>query len=474
MTRRRSPARATHTARIRRLLALAGLALLACLVARPLLAPQPAAAADEQPVVDIVEAAGVIDDPISGYLTEAVATAEREGAEVLVIRLDTPGALGVSVDEVVSRISASEVPVAVWVGPAGTRATGAGVELALAADVLGVSPGAVVGAARPRLTGPPDGHQSAGGLVELADSPAQAEFARAAADGRAVAVTGPAGEALGELPRGLEPGQVRPVSTSEVVEAGVADVTAASLPQLLRALDGVALDGGERLEVNAQTANVRFDNLGLVRRIAHTIAGPTLSYLLLMAGALALAFEAFQPGFGVAGFSGVALAALGLYGVVVLPVSWLAFAGLLAGLGLLAADTSIGGLGTPTAAGAAGVTAGSFGLFTGSAALRPSAWLLATVSVATVAFFVVVLTVVLRSQGSQSSSAAGDLVGKTGIVRSVLNPEGHVFVNGGLWRARAPEDAGKVKTGTRVRVTGNEDVTLTVELEGSDESTPVG
>jgi membrane-bound serine protease (ClpP class) len=82
------------------------------------------------------------------------------------------------------------------------------------------------------------------------------------------------------------------------------------------------------------------------------------------------------------------------------------------------------------------------------------------------------MTHVLRAQGNQALAGTEHLVGETAIVRSMLNPEGHVFARGALWRARAPEAAGRVKTGTAVRIVGlNDRLTLDVEpLEGDGES----
>src|SRR5690606_41791252 len=96
----------------------------------------------------------------------------------------------------------------------------------------------------------------------------------------------------------------------------------------------------------------------------------------------------------------------------------------------------------------------SWFLFDGPSALRISPWLVAGVTALCVVYFVVILTAVLRAQGNQALAGAEQVVGQVGVVRSMLNPQGHVFVGGALWRARAPESAGKVRTGTKVRVVG--------------------
>ena len=118
---------------------------------------------------------------------------------------------------------------------------------------------------------------------------------------------------------------------------------------------------------------------------------------------------------------------------------------------------------------------GSFLLFSGSDVLRVSPWVIVPVVLFNVLFFVVIMTTVLRAQGSQAITGAEGMEGQVGVVRSLLNPEGHIFVNGALWRARAPESAGKVSTGTKVRVLGlNDRLTLDVELLDTEADAPVG
>lgn len=434
------------------------------------------------PTVDVVEVSGVVDQAMARYLAETVAKAEREGSEVVVVQLDTPGGLSVSPSEIVETIGSSRVPVAVWVGPRGAQATSVGTFIAYAAHLLAMAPGATIGAAVPVDLGAAVDEQvredAATALVGLAQLRGRGVgFARAAAQGAVVAV-GPASAVPGAATREAE--DVEPVSPQALVDRRIADFVAVSLPHVLSELDGrvarVATPGGgtvaDRLSIDEERARVRFHSLGLVRRVLHTVANPTLAYLLVIGGALALLFEAFQPGFGVAGASGLAMLALGLYGLWILPVNWLAFGLLMLGLVVLAVDLAAGGLGAATAGGTLALAAGSFLLFDGPALLRVSPWLVLAVVAATVAFFVVVMTTVLRAQAGPTVADVEGLVGEVGVVRSVLNPEGHVFVAGALWRARAPEPVAPVRTGTSVRVVGSSDAP-TLDVEPADESSPV-
>lgn len=435
-------------------------------------------------LVEVVEVDGVIDPTIADYVLGVIEDANEAGAEVLVLQLDTPGGLGESMERIVTAIAESRVPVVTWVGPSGAQAASAGVYIGYGSHLLVMAPGTLMGAATPIALDGSDlaakvGNAAEARLLALAELRGRdAAFARAAVQDAAVVVAAPPSDepvALPEnavLPEATDRSAVEVLGEGELVDRGIIDFMAASLPDVLRELDGrevrVAGDGGtleaRPLAVDTVTANVRFNNLGLVGRVLHTVANPTLAYLLIIGGALAMLFEVFQPGFGVAGVSGFVLFGLGLYGLSVLPVRWLAFALICAGLVALAVDLAVGGLGVLTAGGTVSLFAGSILLFSGPDILRVSPWVIAAVTVFNVVFFVGIMTTVLRAQGNQAMAGAEGLVGEVGIVRSMLNPEGHIFVAGALWRARAPQAAGKVKTGTHVRIVGlNDSLTLDVE-----------
>ena len=454
----------------------------------------PATAQGGGVLVDIVEVRGVIDQTIADFIIERLDTAAQDEAEVIVIQLDTPGGLGISMDQITDAILRSEVPVVVWVGPSGAQAASAGTFIAYASHVLALAPATTIGAATPIDLGGGDleakaTNSAAAQLEALAERHGRSqEFARrAVVDGAVVAAGTGQVEQLPDnaiLPEGIDAEDVEVVGPEQIKEEDYAEIVAGSMPEVLAQLDGmsVKLDSGDgevtkTIAVDPATAQLRFNNLGLVRRVLHTVANPTLAYLLLIAGALALLFEVFQPGFGVSGVSGLALIGLGLYGLSVLPVNWLALGLIVIGLVLLAIDLAVAGLGALTAGGTIALTVGSFLLFTGPSVLRVSPWVIIPVLLFNVAFFVVIMTTVLRAQGNQAIAGAEGLTGRIGVVRSMLNPEGHVFVGGALWRARAPEGSGKVRTGTKVRVLGvdADRLTLDVELaEETAESEPVG
>ena len=428
------------------------------------------------PTVDVLRVRGPVDATVVGYLDDALTKAADEGVEVVVLELDSTGLLDVSLADAMAPLAQRQVPLVTWVGPPGARATGGAAVLAAASDVLAVAPGTIYGGAdavdlgglTPALA---DAVADVGGTAAPLVADVAAVLEAAGLTSGAVVATTTADAELPEgadLPHGLSRDDVAVVGDAALVDRGTVDVVAADLDDVLRELDGreVTVAGGSRtLSVDPVTARVRFNNQGLWGRILHAVANPTLAYLLLIAGLMAVAFEFFQPGFGVAGLSGAATAALGAYGLTVLPTRPGMAVLVVLGIALLSVDLAVAGFGFVTLAGTAALAVGSLRLFGGTGALSVPPWLVVAVVAFAVVFFVGIMTSVLRAQGAQARAGAARVTGKLGVVRSMLNPEGHVFVDGALWRARAPEAAGKVRTGSTVRVVGTSDgLTLDVEL----------
>jgi membrane-bound serine protease (ClpP class) len=250
------------------------------------------------------------------------------------------------------------------------------------------------------------------------------------------------------------------LAADELVAAGLVRITTGIEPLLVE-LDGhrvVTAAGELELRLRPDEVQVRFHSLGLLRRMLHAASTAPFVYLLLVVGLGMLLFEVFQPGFGVAGLAGVITAGIGVVGAFVLPVRWWAVALVVLGLLLYALDTALAGFGPITALATVAFAAGSW-WFYAAPVLQLPGWLVASATLSALVFFVLVMTTVLRAQAGPEGTDVSELVGRTGVVRSTLNPEGHVFIDGALWRARSVatgtspgEDTGAVRVGTPVRV----------------------
>ena len=96
---------------------------------------------------------GIISPVSAEYLAQMVDKAEAADAAALVINLDTPGGLDLSMREIIKKIMGSKVPVVLFVSPSGARAASAGVFIAMASDVVAMAPGTNIGAAHPVMIG---------------------------------------------------------------------------------------------------------------------------------------------------------------------------------------------------------------------------------------------------------------------------------------------------------------------------------
>ena len=375
---------------------------------------------------------GFVDPPVSAQIRDVLDLAAAEGSELVVLQYSSTGGMSLDLDDLLGRIEASPVPVAVLVGPAGrgAAAPGAAGLVWLAAHIRAIATDATVGPLDPADLARGDGSGPTAARVEQYLDAADAQV-------------------------GLREWLLTEAVPADALEdAGAVTLTAQGLEPLLVELDGTTVTTAtneRRLMLRGEGLEVRFHSLGLVRRLLHAATTAPFIYLLVVIGLGMLLFEVFQPGFGVAGLAGVVTVAIGVFGLTVLPVTWWAVALVVLGLILYALDTAIAGFGPVTLLATGAFAFGSLNFYA-PATLALPVWLVAVATITVLMFFVFVMTTVLRAQAGPDGVAVDDLIGNVGVVRSVLNPEGHVFVDGALWRARWTGDSKRAKVGTPVRV----------------------
>ncbi|MFN2615055.1 MAG: nodulation protein NfeD, partial [Actinomycetota bacterium] len=368
--------------------------LVALIAAALLVGPATAALAIARPagpLVDVAEVSGVVDRPMANYIADRIGSAEKDKVDLLVFEMSSLDALKVNVSVLAQRISGSSVPVAMWAGPRGARVAGGGEALFFEAPIRAMTPSARIGALR----------------------------------------------------------------ANDALSRGAVGYVAPGLQDLFNQLNGRSVktkNGIVTLNLPDKQTTVRFFQPGPIRRLLHAFANPSLVYLTLVAGALLLAFELFQPGFGVAGWTAALLFVGAGYGLTVLPARWPGMVAFFGGLVLLTLDVVRDAISVPTVLGAAGFVAGSSLMLPGgSDATRISPWLVGFASAATLIFFVPVMTWVRRARQKIPPEQRQALIGLRGQVRSILNPEGFVWVQDELWRARS-EDGRKMGSGEPVEV----------------------
>lgn len=418
-----------------------------CAFGAPIAGAQPSS--DGRTIVDVAEVFGVLDAQLAADMVARIREAERDGVALLVLELDTAGALEVDVATLVAAIRDARVPVAVWIGPRRARARAAGALLVAAAHVSAIGPSARLGPVHPaELTVDPRSDEGRAALR------AETQLARDLARER-----GRAGDLSTIMTSSLGANASR--------NAGLVDEVVPSVAELLQRSDGRTVrtvDGPVTLRLKSDEVDVRFFKPGPVRGLLHTFATtPALIYVMLLAGAGLVAFEVFQPGFGIAGVTGALLLAGAIYGMTILPLGIVGALLFSLGIVLLTVDVALNDLGIASILGTASLAYGSLTMFPAPAgALGIPGWLVVIGVVSALIYFVPVMTLVRRSRRDpETQRAARGLVGMPGQVRSMLNPEGFVWVADGLWRARS-EDGTRMRVGEDVVVTATDGVLLRV------------
>jgi membrane-bound serine protease (ClpP class) len=426
----------------RRLLLAVVVALLGALASDVAAAPAPVAT---------IQVDGVI-SPVTVRLVEtALARAQAERAGALIILLDTPGGLERSMRLICQRLLNAEIPVIVYVSPTGARAASAGVFVTMAAHVAAMAPATNIGAAHPVAVG--------GGVDKESMRKIEND---AAAFARTIAIErGRNGEWAEKAVR-----ESVSITEREAVRLKVVDLVADSVPDLLDKIDGRTVKT-TRGPVALQTkgAAVTAIEIGFRDRVLNVITDPNVAYILMMLGMLGLFFELSNPGVILPGVIGGISLILAFFAFQSLPINYAGLLLILFGIALFIAEINVVSHGVLAIGGIVALSLGSLMLFDApEVGFRVSWWVILPTVAATAGIFLVVVASSIRALRARSSVGVPALVGQTGVAREPLAPEGHVLVQGELWRAVARGTP--VEEGSRVRVVDVNGLTLTVEKAG--------
>jgi membrane-bound serine protease (ClpP class) len=405
--------------------------------------------------IEVVQVEGAIDPVVADLITTTLRQAAASGASLVILQIDSPGALDTDPVSMLTAVSASRVPVAAWVGPAPSSARGAAAGLLIAAHVGAMSPGSAAGPAAPlRLDpGAADRGELAVGTLTRASRLGQDQVQRLARQrfGAEAAVKAGLAEFLA------------PTIGDVVVGLNGRSVQTAAGEVRLSTTKVVQTDEGPR-----QTANqpVRFRKLSALQGVQHSLTSPAMPYLLLVVGLALLVFEFFTVGVGLASLVGAACLAGAFFGFSHLPVAWWAVALILLSAFGFAVDVQAGHLGFWTGVGVIGLLAGSLGLYRGSPLLDLAWWQVALGVLSQSLFMLSGMTVAVRNRFSLPTVGRDSMIGEVGEARTDLDPEGVVVVRGAPWRARTHRGR-PVAQGGPVRVVAVDQLILEVEPDGS-------
>src|SRR5579862_7036168 len=372
----------------------------------------------------------VVDDAIhpitDEYIGRAIAQAEHEKDQALLIEINTPGGLLDSTRNIIEKIVASNVPVVIYVAPSGSRAASAGFFILESADIAAMAPGTNTGAAHPVILG---GGKMDDVMKEKMENDAAA-LMRSVASKRGRNV-----EVAESTVR-----QSKSFTEQEALSQKLIDYVATNDQDLLKQMQGKTIKrfDGKTITLNLAGDTIRSYDMTLKQRILAFIMDPNIAFILLAIGALALYAEFNHPGAVVPGTVGVVFILVAAFALNLLPTRFAALALILGAFALFAAEAKFASHGVLTLGGIALLTLG--GLLLVDAPIPQMRVHLVTALAVSIPLGVItafLMSIALKARRNKIVSGSQGLIGETGVAQTALSPGGKVFVHGELWDAVA-------------------------------------
>jgi membrane-bound serine protease (ClpP class) len=418
----------------------------------------PAVAADEHspsPLVLELRLEGVVDPILATYIDEGLANAASRHATLVLITMDTPGGLSVSMQDIIQHILASPVPVAVYVLPTGGRGASAGFYILLSADIAAMSPGTHTGSATPVM--------AIGGFL-----PMQIDDAfRKKINNDATAFLRSFTERRGRNPvlaeKAITEGSA--FTEKEALDGKMIDLIASSPDDLVRQLDGRTIkrfDGSEARLSLKNAARTPFE-LSARQKFLARIVEPDVFFVLLILGVLGVYTEFTHPGVIAPGVIGGICLILALYAMNFLPINLAGVFLILLALAFFILEAKAPSHGVLALGGVVSMFLGA--IFLIRSPLTPGGVSVGVALAGTLPFAVlavVLMRLVLRSRRWKTATGKEELIGSQGVAVAPLpaGAEGMIRVHGELWRA---ESSRPVQEGEAVRILRVEGLKLYVE-----------
>jgi len=411
-------------------------------------------AAASPTTVEVLTVDGTIVPVIADYIDRGISQAERDGATVCIIELDTPGGLLDSTDRIVSKIMNAKVPIVVYVSPINAWAASAGTFITLSAHIAAMTPGTTIGAAHPVAGGgeeiPEDQMKK---IVEFS-----AKWMETIAEKR--------GRNIEEARLAVT--ESKSFSDSEALEYNLIDLRSDNLESLISQIDGweVTLASGEVVVIDTADYVQTRNEMNAIEQLLHVISDPNIAYILLSLASIGLIVEISNPGLIFPGVAGGISLCLAFYSLGVLDAYWGGIALILLAVGLFIAEYFTTTFGLLTAGGVASLVMGSLILFTHTPGVEVSKGLIAGVAVGVTAFAVFVLGAIIRGQRRRKATGAEGMIGTIAIAKTPLDPTGTVLAQGELWTAAS--EGGKVAPGEEVIISRVEGLKLWVTKKSKE------
>ncbi len=369
------------------------------------------------------------------YIGRAIAEANRQKDQAVLIELNTPGGLVESTREIIEKIVASPVPVIIYVAPSGSRAASAGFFILESADIAAMAPGTNTGAAHPVTLG---GGKMDDVMKEKIENDAAALMRSVAAKrGRNVEIAESAVR------------QSKSFTEQEALSQKLIDYVASTQDDLFKQMQGkpIKLFNGQTVTLNLVGKPVHSYDMTLKEHILAYLMDPNVAFILLAVGALALYAEFNHPGAVVPGVVGVIFIVLAIFALNLLPVRFAALVLILGAFVLFALEAKFVTHGILTIGGIVMLTLG--GLLLVDAPIPQMRVHLITALAVSVPLGIItafLMSIALRARRNKVVTGVQGLVGEIGTAQTPLAPQGKVFVHGELWDAIASSNISSGQT----------------------------
>ena len=391
--------------------------------------------------VVVVKLSGAINPAVAEYVSYEISQANAEKDSLIVLHMDTPGGLDTSMREIIKKIQSSEVPVASFVAPTGSRAASAGTFITIASHIAAMAPGTNIGAAHPinMLGGGNDNEQAKTMEKKVVNDAAAyirslAELRKRNAHWAELAVVNSVS-----------------ISAEEAMKLNVIDFVAGDVKALVLAIHGreVQLASGS---VRLKTKNLKiiYHEMNPRQKLLDIISNPNVTYILMMLGLVGLFFELSNPGLVLPGVIGSISLILALYAMQTLPINYAGLLLILFGVILFITEINVMSYGLLSVSGVISIFLGSTMLIdSDDPALQISRAILYPTLALTVILSSGIVMLATRTRSLKKLGGMEGMIGETGLVKEVLNPQGRVLVHGELWEAEADT---QITEGERVQV----------------------
>ncbi len=425
--------------------------IIAVFVAAVVPGGQVSAQAKGRPLIETITVDGPIEPAVAIYVHRAVQQAQGDGAQALVILLDTPGGLDDSMRSIVKDFLASSVPIVVYVWPQGARAASAGGVITIAAHIAAMSPGTNIGAAHPVGLG---GGQPDQTMSKKMENDAAA-FVRSIAAQRHRNI---------QWAEQMVRSSVS-ASETEAKNLGVIDIIAKDQADLFRQINGRKVETNTgTVTINANNPEVRQISTSARERFLHVVGNPNVAYILMLIAIYGIIFELSNPGAILPGVAGGIALILALFSFAVLPVNLAGILLIVFAVALLLIDVFAPTHGILTAGGIIAFVVGSLILFqTQTPAFRVSMTLVITMAFLTAAFFLFAVGSGIRAQRKKVITGKEGMIGEMAEARTDIDPRGKIFAEGTLWNAVT--DGEPIKKGETVRIVSMNKLLVKVKKE---------